>query len=211
MAKYITTSVNTNETQVYTEDHLIDMVKLRMDEIDQNVKPIVDVGVIDNKPISDIIGGLLNESRLDVLKMATADKLPKVKTTVALNEGTNIFNVSDDTLKVLSVGATDWKRNVTSASEIGSKEHKRQMYEYTKSTIKNPVVVFLDGTSYEVYPTPSDNAVSLITISSLTQYEDFTEDMINAICWDCAGKTFLAMGMADNASKALEVYSLIIK
>ena len=77
MNGYLTPVINTNETQVYAEDHLIEMVKLRMDEVDQTVKPIVDVGVIDNKPISDIIGGLLHESRLDVLRQSLIDDLPK--------------------------------------------------------------------------------------------------------------------------------------
>lgn len=209
MAKYITPTDNTQETQVYTEDHLIDMVKLRMDEIDQNVKPIVDVGVIDNKPITDIIGGLLNESRLDTLKMAAVEKLPKVKSKYDVSS--NTFELKDDIIRLLSISSSDWKRSVNAVSTTDSREYKRQLYEYTKSTVKNPVVVFIDGTTYEAYPQPTDNKVSIVAISSKTKYEDFTEEMINAICWCCAGKTFLAMGMADNASKALEIFTSIIK
>ena len=209
MSNYITTSQNTNESQIYTEDHLIDMVKLRMDEVDQNVKPIVDVGVIDNKPITDIIGGLLNECRLDVLKAAPLDKLPKTKEDADVSD--NQFWLPSSALRLISVSGTGWKRVVTTVSSTESREYKKQFYEYTKSTVKNPVVVFIDGSTYEVYPTPSDNKVALVVVSSLTKYEDMTEDIINAICWDCAGKTFLAMGMADNASKAFEIYASILK
>jgi hypothetical protein len=211
MSKYITTNKNANETQVYTEEHLIDMVKLRMDEVDQSVKPIVDVGIIDNKPITDIIGGLLNESRLDVLKMALTDKLPKSKKDVSLNSNSNRFQLPEDSLRIISVGANDWRRDVTTFSTTDSREYKRQQYEYTKSTVKNPVVVFIDGTTFEVFPTPSSSKVEIVLISSLTKYEDFTESMINAICWGCVGKTFLVMGMPDNASKAFEIYASIIK
>lgn len=210
MSKYITVSTNSGESQVYTEEHLIDMVKLRMDEVDQNVKPIVDVGVIDNKPITDIIGGLLNECRLDILKLSSVDKLPKAKADISTN-GKNAFVLPDDALRLLSVDADGWGRTVTSVSTTDSREYKKQQYKHIMSTAKSPVVIFIDGTTYHAYPEPTSNKVNIVYISSNSRYEDFTEDMINAICWCCAGKTFLAMGMADNASKAFEIYALMIK
>lgn len=86
-----------------------------------------------------------------------------------------------------------------------------QSYDYIKSNVNNPKVFSIDGSTFEVFPTPSDSKVKITTVSSNTPFESLSEDMINAVCWICAGKTFLAMGMMDNAAKSIEIYSSIIK
>lgn len=207
MNNYLTPSINTNESQVYSEDFLIDMVKLRMDEIDQTVKPIVDVGVIDNKPISDIIGGLLHESRLDVLRQSLIDYLPKAQ--YSYNVSDNSITLNEDVLRIVSFSSSDWDRKVTSIIDTNNKDYKKQSYTYLKSKNNTPVVAYIDGKTYEVYP--NTTSVTLTYISSLTRFEDLSEHLINALCWNCAGKTFLVMGMSDNAAKALEIYTTIIK
>lgn len=207
MNGYLTPVINTNETQVYAEDHLIEMVKLRMDEVDQTVKPIVDVGVIDNKPISDIIGGLLHESRLDVLRQSLIDDLPKATKDYTVTN--NSIVLENDVLRIVSFSSNEWGRKVASIVDTNSKEYKRQSYSYIKSRKNTPVVVYVDGKTYDVYPTVAN--VTLTYISSLTKFEDLSERLINALCWNCAVKSFIVMGMMDNAAKAMEIYSLIIK
>lgn len=214
MANYIKIG-NNSGIVTYTEDQLIDMVKLRMDEIDNSARQLVDVGIRNNKPITSMIDGLLNESRLDVLKHANQSFVPKVKYTVPSTEmedrqGHALLVAPADLLRIISVKCDSWKRVATTVYDTTSREYRRQMYDYAKSNVKNPVVIYFDGNTFGLYPYSSGEAAELIYVSSYAVYDDFSEHMINAICWDCASKVFSILGMTDCASKAVEIYKTII-
>lgn len=104
MAGYKTFENNSIEQTAYTEERLIEMVKLRMDEIDQNVKTVIDVGISDNKPLTDIINGLLNECRIDVLNTASVNMLPKALYSAIYSSKTNDERAVVDNNHVLPNG-----------------------------------------------------------------------------------------------------------
>lgn len=200
----------------YTEDQLIEMVKLRMDELDPEISMLADVGIKNNKPVTGSVDALLNESRLDVLKNADISLIPKVKATIAqsslsVQDGHAVMTAPEDMLRVVSVGCSSWKRTVTKFYGTDSKEYSRQQYEYARSTVKNPVVIFFDGSTYGLFPYTSGDTVELVYVSSLTGFDSLSEQMINALCWDCAAKVLSTLGMADYASRAMEIYGSIIK
>lgn len=201
---------------IYTEEQLISMVKLRLDELDPGICPIVDVGISNNKPITESIDALLHESRLDVLKNADISLIPKVKltlsgTAVSPADGCAEITVPDDLLRMVSVKCSSWKRTVTAFYDTRSLEYRRQQYEYSKSTSRNPAVIYFDGSTYGLFPYVSGDTAEIIYVSSVTGFDNLSERMINALCWDCAAKVLSVLGMADYASRAMEIYSSIIK
>lgn len=215
MPNYIT--IPQSQTPVtYSEDQLIEMVKLRMDEVDSSSGMRINVGVVNNKPITGMVDGLLNESRLDVLKNAASMLVPKGKLSVSssdlsLADGHAILSVPDDFIRLISVKCTSWRRTVTAFHDTLSKEYSRQQYEYARSTNKNPVVIVFDGNTYGLFPFAENDSAEVIYVSSSTGYDSFSEQMISAICWACASKIFSILGMPDNAVKASEIYASIIK
>lgn len=214
MANYIDIG-NTSGIVTYTEDQLIEMVKLRMDEIDNSARQIVDVGIRNNKPITSMIDGLLNESRIDVLRQGNQSLIPKVRKVIQAQEledkqGHALLVVPNDLLRMISIKCDSWKRIATTVYDTTTREYKRQMYDYAKSNVKNPVVIYFDGNTFGLYPYAAGENAEIIYVSSLTVYDDFTEQMINAICWDCASKVFAILGMGECASKATEIYKTII-
>ena len=143
----------------YTESQLIDKVKIRMDEIDHNA--VVNVGTVDNYPITTMVTNILNECKLDVLMNAPMALLPKAKITLAPNnsaitvvpeiEAAEIV-LGDDTLRIAAFHNENWRKPVTKVSDAASAVLSRQNYRYTRATPKTPAVVLIDGTTYLAFP-----------------------------------------------------------
>lgn len=148
----------------YTEAQLIDKVKIRMDEIDHNA--LVNVGTVDNYPITTMVSNILNECREDVLMHAPMSLLPKAK--VRLSDVGNDGNgarvtrvpeiqaaeivMPDDTLRIAAFHNEFWRKPVTTVQPADSAVLSRQNYEFTRATAKTPAVVLVDGTTYLAFP-----------------------------------------------------------
>ena len=148
----------------YTEAQLIDKVKIRMDEIDHNA--LVNVGTVDNYPITTMVSNILNECREDVLMHAPMSLLPKAK--VRLTDVDNDGNgahvtrvpeiqaaeivMPDDTLRIAAFHNEFWRKPVTTVQPADSAVLSRQNYEFTRATAKTPAVVLVDGTTYLAFP-----------------------------------------------------------
>lgn len=141
----------------YTEAQLIDKVKIRMDEIDHNA--LVNVGTVDNYPITTMVSNILNECREDVLMHAPMSLLPKAKVTLTAARVTGVPEIEaaeivmpDDTLRIAAFHNEFWRKPVTTVQPADSAVMSRQNYEFTKATAKTPAVVLVDGTTYLAFP-----------------------------------------------------------
>lgn len=229
---YITPTAQT--LSPVTEEALVDRVKIRMDEIDHSSSSVVDVGVIDNKPVTEMIQLLLNESLLELLSSAPLPLIPKVKKTYTVGSLTNpiepqddieagAFELPEDMLRLVAVKCPYWVKAVTAMSLPNSQVMARQHFQYARAKKNTPAAVITDGTEVIVFPlhktievvedeeTEVYDSVVLTYISSLTEYDDLGEKMLDAICWNCASKVFSAMGMIDSATKCTENYNSLIK
>lgn len=191
----------------YSENNLIDMVRLRMDEIYPDL--LEDVGIEQNKPITSLIGGLLDECRVDVLCDAQQRKLPMVKEDYTSRDG--VLELDKSILRLASIKVGSWNRVVTEVSDTSSRAYKKLSYGYIKPTSNKPVAIRLDGTSIIVSPYSPNENITLTYIDRNTGLEHFDEQMINALCWDCASKVFSILGETTASQVALANYQKLVK
>lgn len=239
--------------QISTSE-LLDRVKARMDEVDHAASSVVDVGVIDNRPITSLIEKLLDESRIDVLYNAPLNSVPVSEkaysgkaTAVYKKDGdgndTDVFDhaeydfkydssnsgaqfeTPDDCLRIVSIKSESWEKSVTTISDIDGKKMVRQHYPALRARNSNPFVVAIDGRRLVAFPSSKKTAntiklngsnydgyddIVLHYVSSLSDYSLLSERSLNALCWDCASKVFIAMGMIESAAKCYEQYKSLI-
>lgn len=189
-------------------EQLINKVKTRIDEVSASGDVIVDVGVENTKPFDSIIDELLDESVTEVLlkapfyRLETIEEKGLVGTPVANDENIGTVELPDDCLRLVSFKMRDWLCPVTSFAVPGDAVATRQSNKYIRGGVAKPVAVLRKlGTLFNIsyYSVKESHEVEeLIYVAKHTEgasrIEIEDQQMIDALCWICAGKTLGVLG-----------------
>lgn len=204
---------------------IIKSVRARIDEVATAQNLILDVGIEDNKPIDVIIDEVLDGCILHILSVAPYDILPNkevvldavIKADPAISiAGCSIvkniaeITVPDHFLRLVSLSLSEWNNPVAELSPINSAIARRQGDIFLRGGIDNPVAI-RNNNKIECYSSSSSqDKATLSYIEDITfNGSDCVLDnpkAINALLWDCAGKTLLVLG--NSASKMCEDKSM---
>ena len=191
---------------------LINKVKVRIDEIAPADTPLIDVGIADEKPIDMIIDSLLDESAIEVLLKAPFNRLDITQgaTSVTVEQDSQIkttgrLKVPQDFLRLVSMRMGDWQRAVTDLSLKGDIISQRQANKHLRAGIARPVGVLTkdaSGVVIEYYSTFEDphKVVEFLYVGKKTAEQITDSQMIEAMCWLCAGKTLSVFGKDASAA-----------
>lgn len=185
---------------------LINKVKTRIDEVSASGDVIVDVGVENTKPFDSIIDELLDESALEILLKAPFYRLPVYKATnLTAKKDTNDDRIGsiilpNDFIRLVSFKMKGWLQPVLSFALPGDAVAIKQSNKYIRGGVAKPVaVLYKDDTSmyinyYSVAPASDHEVTEFNYIKRLTA-EGITDDqLVDAMCWICAGKTLGVLG-----------------
>lgn len=185
---------------------LINKVKTRIDEVSASGDVIVDVGVENTKPFDSIIDELLDESALEILLKAPFYRLPVYKATnLTAKKDTNddkigSITLPNDFIRLVSFKMKGWLQPVLSFALPGDAVAIKQSNKYIRGGVAKPVaVLFKDDTSmyinYYSVASESDHEVTEFNyIKSLTADKITDDQLVDAMCWICAGKTLGIIG-----------------
>jgi hypothetical protein len=185
---------------------LINKVKTRIDEVSASGDVIVDVGVENTKPFDSIIDELLDESALEILLKAPFYRLPVYKATnLTAKKDTNddrigSITLPNDFIRLVSFKMKGWLQPVLSFALPGDAVAIKQSNKYIRGGVAKPVaVLYKDDTSmyinYYSVASASDHEVTEFNyIKSLTADGITDDQLVDAMCWICAGKTLGIIG-----------------
>lgn len=191
---------------------LVNKVKVRIDEIAPADTPLVDVGVADESPIDIIVDSLLDESAVEVLLKAPfnrlditqgANSVSVVKDSKITSIG--IIKVPQDFLRLVSFKMSDWQRSVTNLSIKGDIISQRQSNKHLRAGIARPVGVLSkneSGVIIEYYSTfeQEHQVIDFLYVAKKTAEQITDSQMIEALCWICAGKVLSVFGKNSEAA-----------
>lgn len=183
-----------------TRSEIIDMVRLRIDEVSSQGTSIVDVGVEENNPTDTMIDGVLDESAIEVLLSAPFIRLQVSdgKTISVLQESesdstTGIITLPDDFLRLVCVQLDDWAEPLYEVHLAGDMIAHRQKNKYLRGGKSKPVVVLSkDSDGYYIRYFSSKQLVH--TIKRLDYIRECKAEQmqgaqnIDAMCWIAASK-----------------------
>jgi hypothetical protein len=166
---------------------------------------IVDVGVENTKPFDSIIDELLDESALEILLKAPFYRLPVCSDIVAAEMDANDNKIGKiylpyDFLRLVSFKMKKWLQPVTAFALPGDPVAVRQSNKYIRGGVAKPVAVLhnTDGECMAYYysvPSADDHEVEFFDyIPRLAPTKITDKQMIDAMCWVCAGKTLNVLG-----------------
>ena len=185
---------------------LINKVKTRIDEVSASGDVIVDVGVENTKPFDSIIDELLDESALEILLKAPFYRLPVYKeTNLTATKDTNddkigSITLPNDFIRLVSFKMKGWLQPVLSFALPGDAVAIKQSNKYIRGGVAKPVaVLYKDDTNmyinYYSVASASDHQVAEFYYIKRLTAEGITDDqLVDAMCWICAGKTLGVLG-----------------
>lgn len=184
---------------------LVNKVKTRIDEVCANADIIVDVDVENSKPYDSIIDELLEESAIEILLKApfyrlniTNGELTATESSYDSHTGTIVL--PDDFLRLVSFKMKDWHRPVTEFALQGSEVAKMQSNKYLRGGVAKPVAVLTkseEGMRVEYYSVRDSHEIEELFYIRRESAEGITDSqLIDAMCWICAGKTLGVLGQA---------------
>lgn len=192
---------------------LVNKVKTLLDEISPADAMIVDVGVEDNNPIDQIIESLLDESAIELLlkapfyrlDIATLDADPIAN---EHDKTTGYITLPDDFLRLVYFRMSDWLRPVTELAMQGDALSLRQYNKHIRGGVARPVGVLSknrEGMIVEYYSTNAQqHQVADFQYIKRVCAEQIPTQLVDALCWICAGKSLVVMGRADAAKTAYD-------
>lgn len=192
---------------------LVNKVRTLLDEISSENMPIVDVGMVDNNPLDEIIDSLLDESAVEILMKAPFHRLDISSATVTPEQNFNDktigkFALPEDFLRLVYFTMSDWLRPVTELAIKGDPVSQRQSIKYIRGGLARPVGVLVKddgGLKIEYYSTRVErHEVSEFKYIARTTAEYISDEMVDAMCWICAGKTLVVMGQPEQAKNAYD-------
>lgn len=185
---------------------LINKVKTRIDEVSASGDVIVDVGVENTKPFDSIVDELLDESALEILLKAPFYRLPVYKATnLTAVKDTNddrigSITLPNDFIRLVSFKMKGWLQPVLSFALPGDAVAIKQSNKYIRGGVAKPVaVLYKDDTSmyinYYSVASASDHEVTEFNYIKRLTADGITDDqLVDAMCWICAGKTLGIIG-----------------
>lgn len=185
---------------------MINKVKTRIDEVSASGDVIVDVGVENTKPFDSIIDELLDESALEILLKAPFYRLPVYKATnLTAKKDTNddrigSITLPNDFIRLVSFKMKGWLQPVLSFALPGDAVAIKQSNKYIRGGVAKPVaVLYKDDASmyinyYSVASTSDHEVTEFNYIKSLTADVITDDQLVDAMCWVCAGKTLGVLG-----------------
>jgi hypothetical protein len=190
---------------------LVNKVKTRIDEVSASGDTLVDVGVENTKPYDSIIEELLDESAMEVLlkapfyRLSVTDgsKATDVKASKDLSDDyVGTLTLPTDFIRLVSLRMKSWKQPVTTFALPGDAVAVKQSNKYIRGGIAKPVaVLYRNSTSpyahyYSVASANDHSVTELLYIKKQTATELATAsaEIVDALCWICAGKTLGVLG-----------------
>lgn len=185
---------------------LINKVKTRIDEVSASGDVIVDVGVENTKPFDSIIDELLDESALEILLKAPFYRLPVYKATnLTAKKDTNddrigSITLPNDFIRLVSFKMKGWLQPVLSFALPGDAVAIKQSNKYIRGGVAKPVaVLYKDDSSmyvnyYSVASKDDHQVTEFFYIKRLTADGITDDQLVDAMCWICAGKTLGIIG-----------------
>lgn len=187
------------------KEQLINKVKTRIDEVSASGDAIVDVGVENTKPYDSIIEELLDESAMEVLLKAPFYRLNVTTGSVSAvmdsnDEKIGTITLPENFVRLVSLKMTSWLQPVTAFALPGDAVAIKQSNKYIRGGVAKPVAVLYKTDAgymahYYSVPTKDDHKVSeFLYIKKASATEIADSQMVDALCWICAGKTLGVLG-----------------
>lgn len=186
---------------------LINKVKTRMDEVSASGDLIVEVDIENTKPYDSIIDDLLDEAAMEILLKAPIYRLnvtsgkESITPIVDINdEKIGSFALPEDFVRLVYFKMEKWLQPVVSFAFPGDEIAIRQANKHIRGYVAKPVGVLYStnyGNTVHYYSVPSkDDHVleSFLYIKECGATEIEDAQMIDAMCWICAGKALGVLG-----------------
>lgn len=192
---------------------LINRVKVRIDEICASGDVIVEVDVENSKPFDSIIDEVLDESALELLLKAPFYRLhiSTANLTASANEGdSKIGSISlpNDFVRLVSLQMKEWHRPVTTLAIQGDPVAKRQSNKYLRGGVARPIAVLrktANGYELDYYSVKESHDIKEFLYIKRDSAEDVANtELLDALCWICAGKVLGVIGQANLAKMCYE-------
>lgn len=182
---------------------LINKAKTRIDEVSASGDVIIEVGVENTKPYDSIIDELLDESALEILLKAPFYRLKitsaSLMGTADSGDGkTGSITLPDDFIRLVSLKMSDWHRPVSVFALPGDEIDKMQSNKHIRGGVAKPVAVLHKGTTgykAKYYSVNSSHEVEEFLYIKRDTAENIADSqLVDAMCWICAGKTLGVLG-----------------
>lgn len=203
-----------------TREELIRQAALRMDEITPENDIKLEVGVDDNNPLFVLIDGMIEDSVIDLFKIAPLTHLPISKVTedcITLDYADSAKTrqkicilIPEDCIRFVGVRTEQFRRPIVRFYDEDSPEARRQSDPYLIAKESKPIAVYNHAkTRIECFSIPSDakrdeqlEATYIAKPTSLGPdiSDSVPEILIPALEWLIASRVFGARG--DAARKA---------
>lgn len=201
---------------------LIDMVRVRIDEVSSDFKTLVDVGVEENNPTDTMIGGLLDEAALEVLQTAPVIRLPMASASgstieyYASNSKIGTIVLPANFLRMVCLQMSDWEQPLYDIQVAGSVVAARQKNKYLRGGASKPVAVLEKrptGYTLTYFSTNAvPHAISRLDYVPALKAESVTgRQNIDALCWICAAKVLTITQDTNAAAAAMEHARSLLK
>lgn len=192
---------------------LINKVKTKIDEISPDNTVLVDVGVEDEKPLDEIIEGLLDECAKELLLKAPVHRLAVTSgasatiTPAGVGLRYGYITIPADFLRLVELMMTDWKRPVTILEPQGGYVAKRQANKWLRAGVNKPVAILSTraaGHVIEYYSIDTNHTISRFLYIKKDVAENIPSVLVDSLCWICASKVLSILGKSNQAKEALE-------
>ncbi len=191
---------------------IIKQVKVRLDELTPfDESAITAVALI--KPIETYIDNLLDESTIDILKIAPLHLLNSVSFTadansgIIENNGVGYVICPKDYVRLAHFKMRGWQRAVNDPITEDDPQYQLQYNKHTRGGKAKPVVC-------ERYDAEKGRVLELFSIDNKTveyayyikrkKAEELQSDLTSALVWYCAYKVFQVMEMPQQGAVALQ-------
>jgi hypothetical protein len=181
-----------------------------MDEISSSDEVKISVGIEDNNPLYELIGGFIEEAFGEVARIAPVHILSLSATTPATtsSDGVAVIEIPGDYLRFAFITGSVFKRTIGTLNMEGDSVAIRQDNTYTRAGNAKPVAVY-SGTvghpAIRVYCSSGTATMYYVAksthiTSDATPNVTYSTDAENEIAkWVTAEKVFSAMGDAPRA------------
>ena len=167
------------------------------------------------QPFDEYIGPLLDESAMELLLAGPLYLLTPVSITLTETTFANdrsFIPVPADYVRLYEIKYPLWKRSVREAYSRESERYNVQENEYLKAGYGRPFVALMTKTPsggaltrYLECGKVLANAVPDVALYvQKTKAENLADAFTDTLCWRCAAKVLITMGMADRAKIVLE-------
>ncbi len=179
-------------------------VALRMDEISSSDEVSVSVGITDNNPLYELIGGLIEEAFGEVARIAPIPMLPVDDEEGTAENGITTISLPSDYLRFGYITVAGSNRVIVTLNVEGDSVAVRQDNKYTRAGSEKPVAVLSGATAGPAIRVYGGTGATLYYIAKSTHINgtsvSYSTESENEIAkWITAEKVFAAMGDANRA------------